>query len=390
MRGSEQAQNRPGFWKRLFGGGQATTVSLPARAPTSAEAMPANANTSDPRRSGGSNWYFAEDKTRCLRQVVLISEPTRAVKSRYGSLAPLHYFIDLARHPLVAGLFQLDGYAEAFLLVRTDRMVEEVAKSTLHVAVSFFHLPTGGLVAIYVSCKPLKDKAKRGWLEQIYGLDGELIRGLVANAVIGEALHIVHAGEGGGVRIKLAETDEEMSGPKCEYDVDIPYENDCRSVLAEEWDAVLAHHRSIRNPDFRAAGQRVYQLMPADVNPILPCFPFEQFEHAMIFVKGPAANFQPSDHVHQVLEEMTGRSILEVSQKARPIHVTKNSGEVVDNVAKGTREGLTAAGELSLKLRDKEIVMRFLHDSLKAVERYVRDPESSTELAIILFYRARN
>jgi hypothetical protein len=388
MQGSEQARNRPRFWKRLFGGGQAMTASQPARAPTSAEAMPTNASTSDPRRSGGSNWYFAEDKTRCLRQVVLISEPTRAVTSQHGSLALSHSFFDLARNPLVAGLLQLDGDLQTFLLVRTDRMVEEVAKSTLHVAVSFFHLLTSGLVAIYVTCKPLKEKAKRGWLEQIYGLDGELTRDLVANAVTGEALHIVHAGEG-GMRIIATETDEKMIGPKCEYDVDILYESDCRSVLAEEWDALLAHHRSIRSPDFGAAARRVYQLMPEDVNPIVPRFPFEQLEHAMVFVKGPATNFQISDHVYEVLEEMTGRSILEVSQKARPIHITKNSGDVVDDVAKGTHERLIAVTELSLKLRENALVRKFLNDSLKVVERYVRDPEAGVELAIILFYRVR-
>jgi hypothetical protein len=342
--------------------------------------------------SSGSNWYFAEDKARCLRQVVLISDPKRAVKSRFSALALPGSFIELIRDPLVTGLFPMSGDQENFLLVRTDRMFEEVAKSSLQVAFSFFHLPTSGLVAIHVSCVPLKARAKRGWLEQIYGLDSDLTRGLVENAVKGEALHIIHAGEG-GMRTKViivgGEETGNMDGPLCKFDLDIPYENDCRSVLAEEWNAVLRHHRSIRNPDFQAAGKRLYELMPEDVKPILPRFPFEQFEHAMIFVKGPATNFQLSDDVHLVLEEMTGRSIHEVSLKARPMHVVKNSGGVVDDVAKGTRQGLIAATELGLKLRDKELPMRFLNDSLKAVERYFRDPESGVEMVIFLFYGVR-
>ncbi len=374
-------QQRPGFWKRLIGSGHATVPKDEDKW----KGQPSKADRSDTRCSGGSNWYFAEDKARCLRQVVLISGPKRAVTSRYGSLLLSHPFFELARRHLVAGLLQLDGDPETFLLVRTDGMVEEVAKSTLQVAFSFFHLPTSGLVAIHVSCEPLKDKAKRGWLEQIYGLDGELICGLVASAVKGEALHIVHAGEGGN-RIVVADTGEEMRGPKCKYDIDIPYEKDCRSVLSDEWNAVLRHHRSIRDPDFQTAGQRLYELMPEDVNPFLPHFPFEQFEHAMIFVKGPAKNFQPSDEVQRVLEEMTGRSILEVGLKARPIHVTKNGDDMVDNVANGKREGLIAASELGLKLGDKELPMRFLNNSLKTIERYFRDPESDLELAIILFY----
>lgn len=340
-------------------------------------------------RLSGSNWYFGEDKARCLRQVVLISDPRRAVKSRFSALALPGSFIELIRNPLVTGLFPMSGYQENFLLVRTDRMVEEVAKSSLQVSFSFFHLPTSGLVAIHVSSVPLKAKARRGWLEQIYGLDSDLTRGLVENAVKGEGLHIIHAGEG-GMRTKVVivggEKTGDMDGPLCKFDVDIPYENDCRSVLAEEWNALLRHHRSIPNPDFQAAGKRLYELMPEDVNPIRPRFPFEQFEHAMIFVKGPATNFQLSDDVHLVLEEMTGRSIDEVSLKARPMHVVRNSGGVVDDVAKGTRQAIIAATELGLKLRDKELPMRVLNDSLKVVERYFRDPESGVEMAIFMFY----
>jgi len=62
---------------------------------------------------------------------------------------------------------------------------------------------------------------------------------------------------------------------------------------------------------------------------------------------------------------------------------------VVDDVAKGTPQGLIAATELGLKLRDKELPVRFLNDSLKAVERYFRDPKSGVELAIILLYGVR-
>lgn len=342
--------------------------------------------------NNGSSWYFVEDKARCLRQVVLMSDPGRAVKSRFSALALPGGFIELIRNPLVTGLFPMTGYKENFLLVRTDHMVEEVARSSLQVSFSFFHLPTSGLVSIHVSCLPLRNKAKRGWLEQIYGLDSDLTRGLVENVVKGEALHIIHAGEGGMrttvITVGGAKSGD-MDGPLCKFDIDIPYESDCRLVLAEEYNAVLRHHRSIRNPDFQAAGKRLYELMPEDIDPIRPRFPFEQFQHAIIYVKGPATNFQLSDHVHLVLEEMTGRSIREVSVKARPMHIVKNSGEVVDDVAKGTRQGLIAATELGLKLRDKELPMRFLNNSLRAVEKYFRDPGSGLELAIFLFYGVR-
>jgi len=216
----------------------------------------------------GSNWYFVEDKARCLRQVVLISDPKLAVKSRYGNLLLSQKYYALNRNQLATGLVHLDGDARTFLLVRTDRLVDEVSKSSLKVAFSFFHLPMSGLVAIYVSCKPLQDKTRMGFEEQMYGLDFDATRDLVANAIKGEALHIVHAGEG-GMETVLVETGERMSGPSCKYDVDIPYENDCRSLLAAEWDALLRHHQSIRKPNFQAAGKRLYELMPENMNPIL-------------------------------------------------------------------------------------------------------------------------
>lgn len=265
---ADEAGTRPGFWKRLFG----------AARPPEDELKESKAGRSDTRHSGGSNWYFVEDKARCIRQVVLISDPKRAVKSRYGSLMLSEIHIDLVRNPLAIGLLQLDGESEPFLLVRTDRMVEEVAKSTLQVAFSFCHLPTSGLVAIYVTCQPLKDHTRMGFEEKIYGLDAERNRDHIANAMKGKALRIVNAGEGGmeATYSTVSETgagiikSETLIGPLCKYDVDIPYEDDCRSVLEREWKAVLAHHRSIRNPDFNAAGQHLEKLVPEDANPILP------------------------------------------------------------------------------------------------------------------------
>ncbi len=274
------------FWKTLFRASKSKPVAPSRAQPTSSTrsasgASPAGpAKGSDPEAShspetspvpkatGGRNWYFVEDKARCLRQVVLSSDPKLAVKSRYGNLALSQQYYALNRNPLATGLVHLDGDAKTFLLVRTDRLVEEVSKSSLKVAFSFFHLPMSGLVAIYVSCKPLQDTTRMGFEEQIYGLDFDATRGLIANAIKGEALHVVHAGEG-GMETVLVETGERISGPSCKYDVDIPYGSDCRSLLAAEWDALLRHHQSIRSPDFQAAGKRLYELMPEDVNPIL-------------------------------------------------------------------------------------------------------------------------
>ncbi|MGA2457034.1 MAG: hypothetical protein ABSF85_05670 [Terriglobales bacterium] len=275
------------FWTNLFGGGSKPLSIAPAtletKSPASkASSTPASASAKTlvlkesqpattlpvPDAKAGSNWYFAEDQGRCLRQVVLISDPKLAVTSRYGNLLLTQKNYELNRNPLATGLVHLDGDARTFLLVRTDRIVEEVSKSSLKVAFSFFHLPMSGLVAIYVSCKPLQEKTRMGFEEQVYGLDFDATRDLISNAIKGDALHVVHAGEG-GIKTTVMPTGETMCGPSCKYDVDITYENDCKSLLADEWNAVLRHHRSIRNPNFQAAGKRLYELMPENANPIL-------------------------------------------------------------------------------------------------------------------------
>jgi hypothetical protein len=241
--------------------------SSPTRTANLPEARPA-ADAPVAAVKGGSNWYFVEDKTRSLRQVVLVSEPQRAVKSRYGMLLLTQKHYALNRNPLATGLVHLDGDTRTFLLLRTDGLVEEVRRSSLRVGISFFHLPTSGLVAFYVSCQPLQEKTRMGFEEQIYGLDFDETRDPIANVLNSDCLYIVHAGEGGAETV-LMETGERMYGPACKYDVEIPYDKDCKALLLDEWNAVLRHHRSIRNPDFQAAGRRLYELMPENVNPIL-------------------------------------------------------------------------------------------------------------------------
>ena len=103
-----------------------------------------------------------------------------------------------------------------------------------------------------------------GFEEQIYGSDFDETRDPIANVLNSDCFYTVHAGEGGAETV-LMETGERMHGPACKYDVEIPYDKDCKALLLDEWNAVLRHHRSIRNPDFQAAGRRLYELMPENV-----------------------------------------------------------------------------------------------------------------------------
>ena len=139
-----------------------------------------------PKVSVGSNWYFVEDGVLCLRQVVLMSDPKRALSSRYGRyLISLQKYHGLYRNPLAIELVRHEAEARTFLVLRADPLVEEVSKSSLKVAFSFFHLPMGGLAAVHVSCEALQERTTMGFLEQIYGLDCDTNRDLFANVING-------------------------------------------------------------------------------------------------------------------------------------------------------------------------------------------------------------
>jgi hypothetical protein len=321
--------------------------------------------------------------------------------------------------------------------VRADGYVDKLRECGLRLAFSFYRGRVGGLFGLFVAAKsPELDRAaptKRALVECIYGLDMQHTVDLIHAGLARDSAHICFADASTNVRINVIDESgksREYAAPACRFDRVYSMPADCQRALDQEFRQLLHYHRNLApsKRNYRASVEELSGDFPPASDPILAqteqspsaaaehgdkrsfrqrllglwqgpaaaattlapqVLPFEQFEHAMIFVKGPATNFQLSDAVQRVLEEMTGRSILEVSLKARPVHIVRNSSTVVDNAAKGTRQGLIAATELGLKLRDKGLPMRFCNDSLKAVERYFRDPASGHELAIVLFYGVR-
>jgi hypothetical protein len=99
----------------------------------------------------------------------------------------------------------------------------------------------------------LKTFSQKGFLEQIYGLDDNNTRDIISDAINKDALHLVLAGDSG-----------------YKYDIDVPFDAPCKQILADEWNAVLAHHRRIPRPDFQAAGRRLYELIPENSDPVYP------------------------------------------------------------------------------------------------------------------------
>jgi len=221
-----------------------------------------------PLRAGGevrrgNNWYHTAE-SRGLRQIVLVSEPERKTASRFlsgGVSAHPRYRRLLSTSPLATGSFRLNSGAGPYLMVRTDgtfggrinkELVDLIASSEFRVAFTFAHLPESGLVAVFVSCGLLKSFSTRGFLEQIYGLDDDDTWALLSDAINNDAVRAVLAGDSGW-----------------KYDIEIPFDSNCKRALSDEWRAVVAYHRKIRRPDFEAAGRRLYKLIPEGSDPII-------------------------------------------------------------------------------------------------------------------------
>ena len=381
------------------------------------------------------NWYRASDARRKTRQVVIELPTGGAVAPKFGSLVLPAKYENLVSKSWTAGYFRMMSDRAPFLLVRADGHVDQLKECGLRLAFSCYRARAGGLFGLFVAAKnpdlDIASPSRRAVFECIYGLDIQDTVDLIQDGLSRDSAHLCFADAATNIATVVFDESgnrRNLSAPACRFDRVHPVPAECQRALVQEFRELLHYHRAVtpsrRNylasveelsADFspsadpvlahseqapspsiehgkrRSFWQRLLGLPETNAVSTIPVqqVPFEQLEHAMIFVKGPAANFEPSDAIQRVLEEMTGRTILEVSLKARPMHVVRNSGEVVDDVAKGTPQGLIAATELGLKLRDKELPVRFLNDSLKTVERYFRDPKSGVEVAIILLYGVR-
>jgi len=228
------------FWKKLFGDkskGKLTAVEK------------------------GEGWYFAEDKTRGLRQIVLTSKEERTTPSRFKSTFTFpgefkQLFYD--QSPFATGFFRTDRDPGPFLLVRSWGTLKSGVETIdsfkeFCVALTFIQMPTSGLVVVFVSSDiPLRDISAKGFLEYFYGLDKAFTRDLLADVIRRDGLYAALDGDSG-----------------FKYDVKIPLDDSCRDVLAREWDMLLSYHRGIRLPDFQNATQSAFNLFPNKVDPIL-------------------------------------------------------------------------------------------------------------------------
>lgn len=210
----------------------------------------------------GDGWFFAEDKSRGLRQVVFTFRGDRTTPSQFESTFTFpgefkQLFYD--KSPFATGFFRTDRDPGPFLLVRSwgtfPSGVEMIDSFTeFSVAITFIQMPTSGLVVVFVTSDSLQKYTQSGYLECFYGLDKAYTRDLLADVIRRDGLYATLDGDSG-----------------FKYDVKICMDDACRHVLTREWDRILTYHGGIQLPDYNKATQSAFSLFKktTKMDPIL-------------------------------------------------------------------------------------------------------------------------
>lgn len=378
-------------------------------------------------------WYIASDERRKVRQVVIELPAGGARDSKFGSLGLAAKYENLLSQTWCAGYFRTDAEKGPFLLVRADGHVAKLKESPLRVAFSCYREPSGGVLGVFVAAEnpELRKASQTGHavFECVYGLDFQDTVERIRDGLSRDVIHLCFADAATNMRMSMIDASgqsREMTAPACRFDRVFPVPDDCRRALVEEFRELMAYHRSLApsRRDYTRSMQQLSADFPASEHPILnrtqqnapalpsakarqsfwkrlfgtasqsappgrPAFevlPFEKLEHVVLFTKAHIESFSPSDEMQLVFEELTGRSIQEISQKAG-FQLFRNSGNTLDLAKKGS-VAIIAASELGLKLGSKELPDRLIAGALKSTERYFRDSKTGHEFVIVLLYGA--
>lgn len=386
------------------------------------------------------SWYFARDPQRRARQIVIHLPPAKDEPSKFGSLALAGQYEHLLSKSWCAGYFRLDSDPGPFLLVRCDKAVELLRTCPLRVAISFYREPAGGLFGLYVTV----DESRAGsdvvaqvrraspngqaLFECLNGLDYQKGVDLIRDALARDVIHMCFARASSNLTVEQLQPDgtfRRMTPPAGCFDKTYPVPEDCRQLIVKEFQELVAYHRAIA-PSKRSFPDSISELsqhFPESADPVLPASfetseppsgrppfwrrwfggaaatgpakppaaappapPFEKLEHAVVFARDNLQSFTPPDSLLQALEEITGRTMEEVSARVR-LQLYRNCGETVDASRKQQHVSIVAAAELALK-GHKDLPNRLIAGTLQAKERYVRDAASGQDFAIVLLYGA--
>jgi hypothetical protein len=207
------------------------------------------------------NWYFSENNSKSVRQVVIGVDP-QPVVSRFGTLMLLGKYDHLRQSRWTTGFFRLDSDPGPFLLVKANDATARLKAQQFRIAYCFYRMKAGGLISLFVDfpsitipgnpCDPFV------LFEMTRGLDGEDERQRISDGISKQPLHLCFA-EGAGDAIEAS------------YDVLIDVATDCREALDREWKGLLEFHQSIPGSrrDFGASVAQMQQENPLSENPII-------------------------------------------------------------------------------------------------------------------------
>jgi hypothetical protein len=266
------------FWKKLFGGNQIEKQQVTSALPISGK-VSSNSHSQETEIHSGSNWYFAENKSKGLRQVVFNISEDMIKESELGSLILAAKYKNLTEKGWATGFFRLDGDRGPYLLVRADGYVEEIKKSKMKLGISFFRMGAGGLFGIYVHVDSDNLRKERDnpnvYFEIAYGLDESGSVDLMTDFLKNDQLDLILADKNDRGSQSIYDSSGggfiSMTPPLCKYDIPISLDEDCKRILNEELMDLKEYHSSTPSGrrNFQASVQQLWNIMPETDNPIL-------------------------------------------------------------------------------------------------------------------------
>jgi len=222
------------------------------------------------------NWYQAEDKSKNVRQVVLCGSSDEVQeKTRFGQLMLTRKFESLLKTPISSGFFYLDSDPGPFFMARMDHVSKQLQGSPVKVALSFYRMPYGGLIGIYVhvDCPSVAQQMTHPIVlfELAYGLDESNAENkrMIEQAIARDSFHLCFA-DGKGEIAHQNESTFVSNGLHSQFDMIFPMPQECRDVLKNEWKALLNYHASLASHDYNSTIQQMWAENPQGGNPVLP------------------------------------------------------------------------------------------------------------------------
>lgn len=227
----------------------------------------------------GTNWYFAENKSKGLRQIVFDISEDMIKETKFGSLILAAKYRNLMEKGWATGFFRLEGDRGPFLLVRADDFAEEIRKSKIKLGISYFRMDAGGLFGIYVYVDSEKLRKERDnpnvYFEIAYGLDESGSVDLMTDFLNKDQLELILADKNDRSSYNFIDTSsggfKSSVAPLCKYDITISLDENSKKILNDELKDLKNYHSSVHSGkrNFQASVQQLWNVMPEMDNPIL-------------------------------------------------------------------------------------------------------------------------